>query len=164
MKETAEITLCAYQARRKIAPYEYEYSCFVTIDDFDTSQLGPQPDDIAYREGWNLGMQYQKKYRCIVELPEGVHYGHFMVANVHCLGFYGDEEGHDGNGCAVYITSPLVQAERAEAVNNVMQFDLEPAFEKAIQMGVQFHVPHEKGLRTIVDAPIIHAEVWAYVK
>lgn len=164
MKETAEITLCAYQARKKIAPYEYEYSCFVSVDDDDSRPEGPDAYSLGRKEGWNLGMKYPKKYRCIVELPEGVHYGNFKVANVNCLGFYGDEEGHDGMGRAVYVTSPLVQVERAEAVNNVVQFDLEPAFEKAIKMGVQFHIPHDKGPRTIVDASIIHAEIWQYVK
>ena len=82
MKETAEITLCAYQARKKIAPYEYEYSCFVSVDDDDSRPEGPDAYSLGRKEGWNLGMKYPKKYRCIVELPEGVHYGNFKVANV----------------------------------------------------------------------------------
>ena len=80
----------------------------------------------------------------IIELPEGVHYGYYKIANVKHNGLYGDESARDGMGRAVYASVPPVKC-KLIVHDTYATPDIESAVKEATKDGITLHLPVNGG-------------------
>lgn len=110
-----------------------EYDAFVITEDSAESdrQIG--------KLGWATYGSYIALRRVLIEVPDGVHYGHCNCSGYRNTtpAFYGDYDAHDGNICMVPVTVGTPASLREYGEN------LEAAFDSAIDSGIFFSVPNE---------------------
>lgn len=114
-----------------------EYDAFVITEDSVESdrQIG--------KLGWDTYGSYIALRRVLIEVPDGVHYGHCNCSGYRNTtpAFYGDYDAHDGNICMVPVTVGTPASLREHGEN------LEAAFDSAIDSGIFFSIPSEDGGR-----------------
>lgn len=114
-----------------------EYDAFVITEDSVESdrQIG--------KLGWGTYGSYIALRRVLIEVPDGVHYGHCNCSGYRNTtpAFYGDYDAHDGNICMVPVTVGTPASLREHGEN------LEAAFDSAIDSGIFFSIPNEDGGR-----------------
>lgn len=121
-----------------------EYDAFIITEDSVESdrQIG--------KLGWNTYGSYIALRRVLIEVPDGVHYGHCNCSGYRNTtpAFYGDYDAHDGNICMVPVTVGTPASLREHGEN------LESAFQSAIDSGIFFSIPNEGGGRRMERAHI----------
>lgn len=113
-----------------------EYDAFAVTD-------GVESDCQIGKLGWATYGSYIALRHVLVEVPEGVHYGHCNFSGYRNTtpAFYGDYDAHDGNICMVPVTVGTPASLREHGEN------LEAAFDSAIDSGIFFSIPNEDGGR-----------------
>lgn len=121
-----------------------EYDAFIITEDSVESdrQIG--------KLGWDTYGSYIALRRVLIEVPDGVHYGHCNCSGYRNTtpAFYGDYDAHDGNICMVPVTVGTPASLREHGEN------LESAFQSAIDSGIFFSIPNEGGGRRMERAHI----------
>jgi DNA-binding XRE family transcriptional regulator len=121
-----------------------EYDAFIITEDSVESdrQIG--------KLGWDTYGSYIALRRVLIEVPDGVHYGHCNCSGYRNTtpAFYGDYDAHDGNICMVPVTVGTPSSLREHGEN------LESAFQSAIDSGIFFSIPNEGGGRRMERAHI----------
>lgn len=114
-----------------------EYDAFIITADSVASdrQIG--------NLGWDTYGSYIALRRVLIEVPDGVHYGHCNCSGYRNTtpAFYADYDAHDGNICMVPVTVGTPASLREHGEN------LESAFQSAIDSGIFFSIPNEGGGR-----------------
>lgn len=124
-----------------------EYDAFIITADSVASdrQIG--------KLGWDTYGSYIALRRVLIEVPDGVHYGHCNCSGYRNTtpAFYADYDAHDGNICMVPVTVGTPASLREHGEN------LESAFQSAIDSGIFFSIPNEGGGRRMERAHIYKA-------
>ena len=135
MKETAEIIIESIRAVRGKLP-DQEIGNFVGVSELSTLCGGPIVRDMVTI---NPG-----QWKAIIELPEGVHYGYYNIANVKHNGLYGDESARDGMGRAVFASIPPIKC--GLIVHDTCATpDIDTAVKEATKDGITLHLPVNGG-------------------
>lgn len=143
MKETAEIIIESIRAVRGKLP-DQEIGNFVGVSELSTLCGGPIVRDMICRDGWKMVTINPGQWKAIIELPEGVHYGYYNIANVKHNGLYGDESARDGMGRAVYASVPPVKC-KLIVHDTYATPDIESAVKEATKDGITLHLPVNGG-------------------
>ena len=114
-----------------------KYDAFIVTE--DSVESGRQVGTL----GWSTYGGSIALRRVLIEIPEGVHYGHCNCSGYRNTtpAFYADYDAHDGNICMVPVTVGTPASLREHGEN------FESAFQSAIDSGIFFSIPNEGGGR-----------------